>query len=396
MVEENMKDAGSKELQLRVLGTRISVVMDSGVTNDLLLELQRAWSRCLDHAGSPPISHRLHWAAAFDHSELIPFRARVSSMGGTSFVAGQTFRDFAATLTTTITLAGVAVSKGDLLMLHAAGLCDPRTGRTTALVGRSGMGKTTATRRLGVDLGYVTDETVALDGSNAIVPYPKPLSVITQGHPAPKRQVGPDELGLMVAPDAPTLASVALLDRNCDSELPLITPLGHAEAIIELAPQASFLGAVEQPLQRLCSILDRTGGAVRVSYREAKDLAGILPQLMERAPMAKTWSAALVERTETAPGGTAHSGFFRRGTLIDAVEIPAPTGQGTELVAMTEHGIVHVTGIGPVVWNALAVPCDINAIAERIAPHVGLPHGYAAHLRSVVEELKSHGILVDS
>lgn len=389
--------AGKRELKLRVLGAAVSVVLQAGVTQELHAELRRAWSRCLDQTGESV--HALSSSVADSGApDERPFRATVSSTVGTAMVTGRTCREFASDLTSAVTLAGITAGRGSLVMLHAAALADEKTGRTVALVGRSGMGKTTATRHLGAVLGYVTDETVAVDGSGIIVAYPKPLSLIVEEPTAPKHQISPDELGLLVAPPAPTLALVVLLDRKPDADVPKVTPLSHGEAIIELAPHTSSLGEVRRPVSRLCGILDATGGAVRVTYREAGDLAGVLPALLERPAIAKTWSTVLSEGTRQSEGRrrlhAPHLTVLKRADLLDAVEIPLPSGHGTELIVMNSQGVVRLIGIGPAIWHALATPCDLNGIAERLAPHIGLPAGYESHLLSSVEELRAHGVLV--
>ncbi|SDX01851.1 hypothetical protein SAMN04487912_106238 [Arthrobacter sp. cf158] len=395
---EQARIAEHSELKLRVLGSPVSVVLLAGVTAELRAELRRAWSRCLDHSGGSVPTPGTHSVAGPEHSEERPFRATVSSVVGTAVVTGRTFRDFASELTSAITLAGIAAGRGSLVMLHAAALADVTNGRAVALVGRSGMGKTTATRRLGAALGYVTDETVAVDGLGVMVPYAKPLSVIIQDPASPKHQISPDDLGLLVAPAAPALASVVLLDRDPDAAVPTVTPLGHAEAIIELAPHTSSLGEVHQPMRRLCEILDATGGAVRVTYREAGDLAAVLPALLERPAISKTWAAVLGDGLQSPEGplsrDAVRAGLLRRSELVDAVEIPLPNGEGTELLVMTDRGVVRLSGVGPAIWHALATPCDINGIAERIAPDIGLPVGYKSHLLSSVEELQAHGVLL--
>ncbi len=391
--------AGKGELKLRVLGTAVSVVLQAGVTPDLQAELRRAWSRCLDQSGEA-VQAVSGSVADSGHSDERPFRATVSSAVGTALVTGRTFREFSSELTSAVTLAGITAGRGALVMLHAAALADGKTGRTVALVGRSGMGKTTATRHLGAALGYVTDETVAVDGSGMIVPYPKPLSLIVEEPTAPKHQISPDELGLLVAPAAPTLALVVLLDRKPDADVPRVTPLSHGEAIIELAPHTSSLGEVRQPVSRLCGILDATGGAVRVTYREAGDLATVLPALLERPAISKTWTSVLRGGKQQAEGqprlDAARFAVLKRADLLDAVEIPLPGGHGTELIVMNGQGVVRLTGIGPAIWHALATPCDLNGIAERLAPHIGLPDGYESHLLSSVEELRTHGVLMDA
>jgi hypothetical protein len=63
-------------------------------------------------------------------------------------------------------------------------------------------------------------------------------------------------------------------------------------------------------------------------------------------------------------------------------------------MVMTGQGVVRLTGVGPAIWHALATPCDIDGIAERIAPQIGLPTGYKSHLLSSVEELLSHGVVL--
>ena len=404
--EESVKFEGPRELKLRVLGAAVSVVLHAGVTPDLHAELRRAWLRCLDRhreSGQPgelePREGTTPVTPAVPLEER-PFQATVSSVVGTALVTGRTFREFASNLTSAVTLAGITAGRGNLVMLHAAALADEKSGRAVALVGRSGMGKTTATRRLGTGLGYVTDETVAVDGSGSIVPYAKPLSLIVDGPEMPKHQIGPDDLGLMVAPPATTLALIVLLDRKPDAAGPIVTPLPHAEAIIDLAPHTSSLGELPLPLTRLCGILDATGGAVRVTYREAGDLTDVLPALLGRPAIPKTWTSVLGEGTRPSEAhqssDSARSSVLRRADLLDAVEIPLPSGQSTELIVMTGQGVVRLTGIGPAIWHALDTPGDLNTIAHRIAPHIGLPAGYESLLLSSVDDLKSHGILLDS
>ena len=79
---------------------------------------------------------------------------------------------------------------GSKVLLHAAAIGDPATKRAITLVGASGSGKTTASRYLGQRLAYLTDETTIIKRTTgAVVPYPKPLSVIV----APRRAEGAAE-----------------------------------------------------------------------------------------------------------------------------------------------------------------------------------------------------------
>ena len=88
-------------------------------------------------------------------------------------------------------------------------------GKAYWISGASGTGKTTLTRILGQRFGYLTDETVGLDPvTRWITPYPKPLSLRTREGGFPKREEGPDGLGLLPAHPAPVLTSLILIRRD--------------------------------------------------------------------------------------------------------------------------------------------------------------------------------------
>ena len=117
-----------------------------------------------------------------------------------------------------LTLASLKRRVGDCVLLHAAGAALP-DGSTVALVGPSGTGKTTASRALCQTLGYVSDETVAVEESGRVRAWAKPLSVVID--PASrweKLEHSPDELGLLRAPEALHLVAVIVLDRDPDLE----------------------------------------------------------------------------------------------------------------------------------------------------------------------------------
>lgn len=366
-------------LWLHVLGTRVDVHFGAGVTSEMVAEIRRAWSRCLDEgSGQMP-------GDAWDGEG---FSARILAGGRTSQVIGESFAHFASELTSAITLQAIEARGGELLMLHASGLADPVTGRTAALVGPSGVGKTTATATLATQLGYVSDETVGIDRSGSLASYPKPLSVIVEEPPAPKRQIGPDQLGLCPAPPEARLAAVVLLNRTQAVASPHVEPLDHAEAIIDLAPHTSSLARVRRPLQWLCSVLDACGGAVRLTYREASDLAPLVRQLLSRPAEAREWAAV----DDGAPVGHL-PGLLRRADVVDAVELPGDSGVGSELLVMVDQRVVRLGGIAPAIWRALATPGDVRAVAERIAPELGLPEGYEELLERAITELEGHGVV---
>ena len=87
-------------------------------------------------------------------------------------------RDVPYLVSRCLTIASIRRRSGSCVMLHAAGLATD-DGGTVALVAGSGTGKTTAGRLLGRSLGYVSDETVAVEHDLTVRPYPKPLSIVT-------------------------------------------------------------------------------------------------------------------------------------------------------------------------------------------------------------------------
>ncbi|MEA5453665.1 PqqD family protein [Sinomonas sp. JGH33] len=415
-------------LRLRALGAEIDVVFGDGFTPELAAALRRAWSRCLDAEAAPvpdvtlppgsgetPLAPNSAWRPMIGDAAPGALRASVRTAHAITSIEAESPERFASELTSTVTLRAIEARAGELLMLHAAALADPATGRAVAFVGRSGMGKTTVTRVLGAGWGYVTDETVALDRSGFLVPYAKPLSLIADDPGHPKRQIGPDDAGLRRSPHEATLGAVVLLDRCPDDDAsadaaagrPQVVELSHAEAVVELAPHTSSLARIDRPLAWLCSTLDAAGGAVRVRYRDARDLEALLPSLLDREPLHRAWASALQGPSEPDSGAdcpagadrgggdkdaAANGGLVRRAQVVDAVTVTR--GDGTEeLLAMVGHCVLRLSGIAPTVWRALDTPLSLAGIAERIAPEVGLPEGYEASLAAAIDELESNGLV---
>ena len=169
-----------------------------------------------------------------------------------------------------ITQKAIAVRVGELWMIHAAGIANPKTGATVALVGPSGAGKTTAARTLAREFGYVSDETVGIAIDGTVAPYPKPLSIVQPGNDH-KRQVSPTELGLLHAPGDCRLAGIVLLNRteNVPTE---VRTLPTGEALVRLAEQTSYIALMERPLLTMAGHLERIGGAVEITYSDASEL----------------------------------------------------------------------------------------------------------------------------
>jgi hypothetical protein len=186
-------------------------------------------------------------------------------------------------LSPTVTTAAIDAQAGELVMLHAAALADPATGRTAVLVAASGTGKTTASVTLGKTFAYLTDETAAITQDGVVLPYRKPLSIIDGGHL--KKQIAPSELGLLSIERECRLAALLVIERDpLHPGAPLVEPLDTVDAIAAVAPQSSYLPSMDKPLHRLAELIHLTGGAHRVRYAESAHLAAVLRELLAVNP----------------------------------------------------------------------------------------------------------------
>jgi hypothetical protein len=387
-------DCAPPRLNLRVLGVPVSVVFDRGITGIHVSRLRRAWSRCVDELGGVDCVSGDDVAGSYGRRKVAKYAARLIGRAGAWAVVADTAEEFDAELTSALTLYGIESRRGELLMLHASGIADPGSGRTVALVGPSGAGKTTATRVLAEGYSYVTDETVAIDRDGKLTPYAKPLSFIAGTSTEPKRQIGPDELGLRHSPDEAVIAAVILLDRaSLTGDAPRIESLSHAEALMQLVPHTSSLAGTMQPLQWLCSVLDKCGGAFRVTYDEASELKPLLPGLLSRSSTDGGWAAA---DASTVSGGSHRQGLFRRGMVVDAVEMLAPDGEPFELVVMKDHRVIRLGGVAPAIWRAVRSPQTLDAISDQIGGRLGSPGRGIETAAHAVAVLEAEGLLIQT
>ncbi len=259
---------------LNLLGTRVDIAVSGSGAQRLADTISEAWERCLaDPEGSP--------AATVVELLLDDDDEVVSGARERSVLAGSDELRLMHTLSSHLTVTAIAARLGELWMLHACALADPVTGATVVLVGPSGAGKTTVAATLGRHLGYLTDETAAIESDGTLLPYPKPLSVLVGGK-GPKRQESPTKLGLLDAPATPWLAAIALLDRTGTGD-PSVESVRTVEALPALAEQTSALQLLDRPLHLVAGHLDRTGGLRRVTYRESEDLLPVVAELIEGA-----------------------------------------------------------------------------------------------------------------
>ncbi len=370
-------------MELAPVGVQFAVRWGSKVTPEQQDSMRSAWTRCTttETPLAPPLPDEPN--ADQPYSASVEYRTPTHD-GGTFLLQAASFEELAENLTSRLTVAAILANAGELMMLHACGVADPATGAVVALVAKSGTGKTTAASLLARTYGYVTDETVAIHPDGSIVPYPKPLSV-KQGSGKPKRQVGPDRLGLQPAPAKPFIQSIVLLDRVETGAAPMLTKVPLADAVLALIPDSSSQGAIEEPLQSLCRLIDSVGGVWQVTYSEASDLPAALAPLFRNQLKSKPkWAAAATEAQEPGPTPENH---IRRAPAKDAVTIDG------DLLVMLEDEIVRLSGIGPAIWDATKRAIPMDQLAEEVARVHGRPEGYRAAVVKATEQLVGKAVL---
>lgn len=260
-------------------------------------------------------------------------------------------------LASQVTLAAIEALRGRALMFHACALALP-DGRVIGFVGPSGRGKTTLARSLGRHYGYVTDETLAVLPGGTVLPYRKPLSIGRR--PGVKQTIAPSALGLQPLPAAPLrLAAIVLLDRREGATTPVVSTVPLAEAIAELAPETSSLGALPSPLRTLAGELQRTGGVRRLTYGDIEHLTDPIPDILVAEAPPEPYEMLAVEHPEASDGTAAlPAGSHRRAAADEALAV------GDDILVRGDGRITLLTGIGPVLWRA-ADGADAEVLAAR-------------------------------
>jgi len=187
-------------------------------------------------------------------------------------------------LTQEVTRRLISAQIGRLLMMHAGAVSHPVTGDSLVFVAPGGTGKTTLAHVLGRHYGYLTDETVGIDGTGRIHPYPKPLSLRMPGA-AFKDEASPDDLVLMPAHPAPTVKRVIVLRRPSGHDSgPIVEELSTLDAVEAILPETSSIARLPRPLRTLADLTERCGPVLRCSYAEAGDLVALTAALIGEAP----------------------------------------------------------------------------------------------------------------
>ncbi len=264
-------------MRVEALEVGIEVVCAGSRAHELRRAVETAWDWCLS-ATHQAAAHRVVVVLGDDEATLAASAADADLVGTELTV----LMDRLSPLVT-----GLAISEqaGRLTMFHACGLADVETGAAAVLFGPSGTGKTTLARTLGTSFVYLTDETAAVSADRLLVPYPKPLSILTEAGSPLKHQVSPGELGLgPIMPREYPLRALVQLQRVPDHDGEVVVErLSTVDALPQLVSQASYTRQIDRPLHHLAGLVHHVGGVRRVTYRESADLEPVVRRLLAEA-----------------------------------------------------------------------------------------------------------------
>lgn len=275
---------GGRRLAVHVLDTRIEIVLHGRDTDELFARAEEAWSLALAPTTDvdavvvaellPEGGQRHHRTVGWEPKPGKPWAFAEPDPGRLLML-----------LTQYVTSAAIKEQSGRLLMLHAAGLAHPQTGKASIWVAPGNMGKSTLVRTLGPSFSYLTDETIAIRRDGTIAPYAKPVSTRVEEAAGVKEERAPGPLGLSLPAVAARPAGLVFLDRVAAHEGPAqIAELDTLSAVEAAVPESSAFMVTDKPLQWLAHILELTGGARRVRYSEASDLLPLAREIMEEVP----------------------------------------------------------------------------------------------------------------
>lgn len=389
-------------IRINALGAALNVVCDDSVPPQAVQDLREAWG---DLIGGPRT-----------RIDDLPIAIAPGPRRGAQ-VTGVDAADLLSKTTTVITQRGISRRRGTHLLFHASGIALP-DGRVIAFVGHSGQGKTTLARTLGEHLGYVTDETVAVDATDdsfgAVEPYRKPLSIGTTD--APKVQRSPSSLGLRQLPAVPLrLGMLVLIERDTDGPAtPTIERVDTIEAIAALAPHLSYLTHLPAPLAALTRLVHETG-VVRLRYREAASVVDAVPGLASFAAASASaseessrWVSGRTDRgpepvdaNETSASVTEPRVGNRSTRWAVAADVEWVAAEGS-VVTLHDKDVRVLGGVGPAIWGRLvegqpADGVDLHDLVDAAIERFGDPGRDLARslVESALRDLAESGLVVE-
>ena len=300
-------------------------------------------------------------------------------------------------LSRALTMATITRRTGDCLMLHAAGLAAP-DGAVVALVAPSGTGKTTAAVTLGRRLGYVSDETVAVEHDLAVSAYPKPLSVVVDsGRPMLKHERSPDDLGLLRAPRDLRLAATVVLERDPDLAEPVLEPIGLVEAAGLVLPQTSAVASLDRPLDRLARALAAGHGPWRLRYGEVARCADVVAELAAGGapggvPDRVTWE--WVDGRHREHPGPTPGARPTLGSLVQRAAFDDALVSDGSVLLLRERVPTSLPGLAALLWQRTAQPTPVARLVEAATSALGEHPDAEARVLDTVAVLLDAGVVV--
>ena len=313
-----------------------------------------------------------------------------------------------------ITRRILAYLVGTRMLLHS-GVVDHDRHGVILLIGKSGAGKSTATRLLARSGRYLSDELAVIHpDTGAITPYPKPLSIANApGNPKSDHTLASQGLTAGKSTAAPD--HVLLLHRlheeiaDATAAPAQLRRLTLGEALPRIIAESSSMWRVPHPLERLARLLEKTGGALEATYREAEQLGELLEHVPP--PHREAWTVidpapeASEARPDTgdmaaqdvAPVAPAHA--EPRADAPEQLLTIAPFTQAlaTEdgVLVLSEESFTRMQGISALIWDILRAdgPMDTAALEAAVLAELG-PHPEASQLvAATLEEMRGASVL---
>ena len=376
--------ASPRHVAVTALGTEVHIEVGGGRADAFADDLPRAWSRCGARRADDAGDRRVRVVVDDDPAVIDDAAAHGAIAGPDAAVVGHQ-------VALAVTLQAIEANEGALVMLRAAAVADPDTGRCVVLVGPAGSGRSTAARTLGRHFGYVTDDIVALTAALDVLPYPKPLA--STDDPALGLH-SPDDLGLREAPGDLRPAAVLLLERHTEGFVPpVLTELPTAEAIAHLSGHASYLRSLDNPLHRLAALVEEVGAVHRVDYREADDLVAVTQQLLNHPPTVDSEPGPAPEPTVVellGPGADDGGERVRRAEFVD---FHVSDGVGCVMLGET---VVAVSLLATRILTLLGEgSATLDQLAEALLVEFGEPDSGDARtlVETHVDDLFQVGVL---
>jgi hypothetical protein len=360
-------------LQLEVLGSRIDVHVD-GISKDNSAQLDSLWHRCI--ATRPSQSDSIITLKVSKSEDKKP--------GGY-----QNFEALSSNLSSLITHRAIELANPDWMLLHAAAVADPASGRVVAFVGKSGAGKSTIAETLGKHFGYVTDETLAFDPKTGqVFAYPKPISQVikpSESHEANnvhnhsqnvKAQLSPDSLALMVLPPTLSLQNIFFVARDSTlDEAPTASRLEELERIQLLIPQVSFLTKRTNPLKQLIAASNWNDGAQLLKYRESRDLVDFVAEKVTSAP--KVLESESTEWMSVLPPVISEPDESQ-DDYVFVTDFQEALTNGKEVLILRNSMVTALQGIGADLWLWAQYPARFDHLVEKSLEKHGEPDSGSA------------------